>query len=243
MKRLLCLGLFLLPLLGMLITLLNQDKEIEKEVVIEKVMPIVEEPIVEVKKEVPIENEWLDDSGIKYKQANRFETCGNIDTLIKQGFGDDILQASTTVTRIDFLEALLKVHCIDYSNADISSIAFTDINNDDSETKKIIQKSIEIGIANGSEENGKKVFKAHTEITKIEALAILRKISGLELKDNSMKNRFTDLDVNWKRKVANMANILGLVPVDAKNKLFHPNEIVTNKTLSAMLGNILKYYR
>ncbi len=239
MKRLLCLGLFLLPLIGMFFTLLNQDKE----VAIEKALPIVEKPIVEVEKKVVIKDEWLDDSGIKYKQKNRFETCKNIDTLIDQGFGDDTLQASTTVTRIDFLEVLLKVHCVDYSNADTSSIAFSDVKNDDDETKKIIQKAIEIGIANGSKENGKKVFKPNTEITKIEALAILRKISGLTLKDNSLKNRFIDLDVNWKRKVANVSNILWLLPVNTKNKLFEPNEIVTNKSLSTMLGNILKYYR
>ena len=49
MKKILCLGLFLLPLLGMFFTLLNQDKEVTEEVVIEEVMPIVEEPIVEAK--------------------------------------------------------------------------------------------------------------------------------------------------------------------------------------------------
>ncbi len=248
MKKILCLGLFLLPLLAMFLTLLNQDtgKTVIQKTIVQKNIKtknIVKTEKTIVKKKAPLKDQWLHSNWVEYKQKNRFQDCKNIDTLIEQWFGEEVFQSHSTVTRIDFLDILLKIHCIDSSNSDTHSIAFSDVKDDDIKTKQIIQKSIEIGIANGYKENGKKVFKPNTEITKIEALAILRKISNFRLKDNTPKNTFTDLDVSWKKKVANFSNILWLLPIDTKNKLFHPNEKLTNKTFSIMIRNILKYYR
>ncbi len=240
MKRILCcspflffflLALFLLPLLGMFITLFNQDSD--KEVMTQEVAPIV----------IETNDGWLDYNGVKYKQANRFTQCKNIDTIIRQGPQETVPQAERTVTRIEFLEVLLKVHCINYTDADISAIEFADVADDDSKTKQIIQKSIEIGIANGYEDNGEKVFRGDSEITKIEALAIFRKISGFELKDNEPSSPFTDIDVDWKQRVAHMSEVLDILPLDAENRLFSPDDIVINETLSAMIYNMVKYYR
>ena len=253
MRRILCLSpfflllllaLFLLPLIGMFVTLLNQDND--KKVMTQEVAPVaVEETIIEDVAPAVVEanDGWLDDNGIKYKQANRFTQCNNIDTILRQGAQENVPQAGRTLTRIEFLEVLLKVHCIDYSNADISAIEFADVGNDDTKTKQIIQKSIEIGIANGYEIEGEKVFRADSEITKIESLAIFRKISGFELKDNQPDTLFTDIDVDWKQGVAHMSEVLGILPADTEGKIFNPDEILTNKTLSTMIYNMLKYYR
>lgn len=203
-------------------------------------------------KECILDDGWLmknlNWNDVKYKLWNSFEKCSVVDNLVKSRLTRNstdkkLFDESEWITRSDFLEVILTAHCIEYVNEDPSSLNFTDLNNK-SEIAKAVKKAIDLGIARWYDNwNWGKKFRASEKIEKIEALAILLNLSKLELKNNTRKINFADVNIDWKRNIANMSYVLGITKVDTVNKKFFPNMFVTNKGLSDILYNIAPYYR
>jgi hypothetical protein len=69
------------------------------------------------------------------------------------------------------------------------------------------------------------------------------RLANPELKNKDLKNNFKDLDTDWKKDVANIANKFSITKVDTKNNFFNPEIVITNKSLYNMIVKLVSYYR
>lgn len=136
----------------------------------------------------------------------------------------------------------MDTHCINYKNADTSNLAFADVWNDDTKTKQIIKTAIDLWIARGYDEGDTKVFRPNNRISKVEALAILISLSGLELKEKAPENNFADVENNWKSNIADTSYRLGVTPIDSDKNLFFPEYIMNKWDAYDIIGKIARYY-
>ncbi len=176
-----------------------------------------------------------------YKLDKDFSKC-NVAKNVSDTLSSGIVAGLAKIDRIEFLEILMDTHCINYKNADTSNLAFADVWNDDTKTKQIIKTAIDLWIARGYDEGDTKVFRPNNRISKVEALAILISLSGLELKEKAPENNFADVENNWKSNIADTSYRLGVTPIDSDKNLFFPEYIMNKWDAYDIIGKIARYY-
>lgn len=260
MKNYVCLGLFILPLLGMIAILFNSHSPVGSTIIdpdgnIRSSLNVNSETNSSLlakgdKQDNNIssmnESEWISRKvnklSSRYKLERNFASCEvskNVWATIKNW---EVIAPLAQISRRDFLEIVFNTHCIDFSKADISNIAFDDIGANDIKTKQIVKTAMEFKLTRGYDEAGKKLFKASKKISKIEALAMLMTLSWIKLEETIAKNNFWDLENNWKTPIADKAYRLWLTPIDTQKNLFYPDYIMKKWDAYDIISKISKYY-
>lgn len=271
MKKFICLGLFLLPLLGMIAVLMNYSSPVKSTYVdangntVNVQLPAKKEKAVKTKKLTSSkkeDNSLLETITPQFSDEDKSDSewitrkINGISTSYKleRDFKNCNVNAKTLdaekkavaalahTNRANFLKTILEAHCIDYSNADISQVDFADVNTSDTKTKQIIKTAIDLGIAKWYNDNGRKTFKPGNKISKVEALAILLNLSWLQLKDKAPENHFNDVEKNWKSNVADTSYRLQLTPIDNVKNLFYPDYVMKKADTYDMLKKVSRYY-
>ena len=187
--------------------------------------------------------EYVNGKQVLYKVPDSFDDCEVIDELVDKWKEKDLDLAPGKLTRVWYLKTILVAHCIDYSEADTTDLVYSDITDSDDTTKKIIKVATDLWISNGYEDNGERVFLPNKEITKIEALALLFKLSKFQLKDEPVANNYKDVEDGWKTTVADKAAHLWIIHSNQVKKLFYPNEKMREWTTYKLLKELARYYR
>lgn len=179
---------------------------------------------------------------IVYKMENDFSQCPVAKNVKENGANGKVIAPLAHTSRLYFFETLLKNHCINYEETDISEVAFDDIAQNDIKTKQIAQTAINLGIAQWYEIWWRKVFRASKKVAKIEALAVLIKISGIQIKNTEVVYNFADVEENWKQWVADISHRLQLTPIDAKENLFFPDYIMKKSDTYDLIAKMVTFY-
>lgn len=246
MKKSICFALFILPVLGMLAILLNYNSPVESTIVgpdgtIQLVQKDAETEEIDTD-----DRDWMskkvDNTEISYILKNKFETCPTVDGLIDSGGKKDIVAPLALMSRIQFLEILLSTHCINYDAADATT-EFRDLRFASDKDKKIVKAATSMKIISGYTEGGNNYFYPNRKISKIEALAILLKLSWFELRDSEIINNFEDVWDDWKAPIADLSYRLGLTPIDEAKNLFSPDYTMKKWDTYDIINKVVKYYR
>ncbi len=267
LKRIICLWLFLFPVLWMLAILYNYHSPAESVIINKdgtvKVISTVDSKNGVSKKlldnfrtDDPTKNAdnsksnnnntvWItrkvNNIASTYSLREDFWWC-DVSKNVSDAVNAGIVAPLAEISRIDFLQILLDTHCIEYNGIDTSDLEFSDIGKSNVQRREIIKKAIDMNITQWYDLGGTTVFRPNRKISKIEALAMLMKLSWLELKEAPEKNNFVDVENNWKENIADTAYRLGLTPVDRSKKMFFPDYIMKRWDSYDIIWKIAKYY-
>ncbi|MDD4151101.1 MAG: S8 family serine peptidase [Candidatus Gracilibacteria bacterium] len=163
-----------------------------------------------------------------------------VDELINRGiikgYSDNTFKPDNAITRAEYLSILMKALNIKVDSSITKSINFSDIENNSWQIK-YAEKARLYGISSNSNK-----FRPNDYITRAEALAMLFKISKLNLQTN-ISNNFSDTDLEeWMLKYTTKAKSLGLVKGQEINgkSYFKPNNNITRAETSKIIVNLLK---
>ena len=144
------------------------------------------------------------------------------------------------MTRAEFLSVALKVHCYDVSQKP-KTLPFYDVDLN-SWHANVVDVAYRNGIIKGYEKNSYGIpFQPNRFISKIEALAILMRMRGIELVDN-YTDKYLDKKADWQAKPLSVAEYLGVINPKSTNYMFHPNEAITRNEMIKMIVDVIKFY-
>ncbi|MDA9129129.1 hypothetical protein N9J72_01470 [Candidatus Gracilibacteria bacterium] len=137
--------------------------------------------------------------------------------------------------KIQYLDTLFRAFCISTTDISVSP----DLEGEARENQKIISKAIKLGILQSDSETP---FKANSTLTKIEALALLFRLTDIQIQADLSNYNFLDVEDNWKQEVAAKATHLGLVYTSNSKNSFYPNRVMNQGDAYRMLKQMSKYY-
>lgn len=203
----------------------------------------------------------------KYEVKNNFSSCENISNIVSNSkinyvtnfsdlnskhYIDEIQRLENAkiiswtkkwffepergITRAEFLAIVLKSHCYDFSEK-VEKTPFYDVDLN-SWQAKVVKKSFDLWIISGYSDW---TFKPNNEISKIEALAIIYKISNLEIKEN-FSDSFTDKAASWQTKVLSNLEYLWILNPEKTGNKINPNSKISRNEISKMIVDVLKLY-
>ncbi len=179
---------------------------------------------------------YVNGKEVVHRVPDTFKDCATIDELTSAGRELQKELSQEKLTKIQYLDTIFRAHCIDYDKAEVSP----DLTGEEKNNQKIITTAIELWVLQGNSENP---FQPNSRISKIEALAFLFRLSGLELKGNMSWYNFRDVGDDWKRDVAAKATHLDLVYTSTSKNRFYPNAIMNQWDAYKILKQTAKYYR
>lgn len=159
-----------------------------------------------------------------------------INRWIIKWYSDNTFKPDNAITRAEYLSILMKALNIKVDSSITKSINFSDIENNSWQIK-YAEKARLYWISSNSNK-----FRPNDYITRAEALAMLFKISKLNLQTN-ISNNFSDTDLEeWMLKYTTKAKSLWLVKWQEINwkSYFKPNNNITRAETSKIIVNLLK---
>lgn len=142
-------------------------------------------------------------------------------------------EPNRAITRAEFLAIVLGAYCYDVY-APAKTLPFSDVKADTWQAR-VVSTALENGIITGANST----FRPNAQISKIEALAILYKISGF--KADVKTTSFVDAAADWQTAVLAQAEYLELVKVPADKK-FNPNAGTSRADMATTVVNFAKLY-
>lgn len=139
---------------------------------------------------------------------------------IVKGTTPTTYEPNRAITRAEFLAIAMGAFGYDLY-APAKSLPFTDVDSS-SWQARVISAALENNVIYGdTNASGARVFRPNSQITKVEALAIVYKLSGIEVKDAKMHS-FTDASAAWQNALLSNAEHLEVISVPTDKK-FNPN--------------------
>lgn len=180
--------------------------------------------------------QYVNGKEIVYRTPESFKNCTTLQELGSSGKELQKELSQEKLTKIQYLDTLFRAYCIDYSDISVSP----DLEWEAKDNQKMVSKAIDLWILQSDSENP---FQPWARITKIEALALLFRLTGIQVKNDLSPYNFRDVEDNWKRDVAAKATHLWLVYTSTKWNRFYPDRIMNQWDAYRMLKQISKYYR
>lgn len=144
-------------------------------------------------------------------------------------------EPNRAITRAEFLAMAMQAFNVPFVE-DYSNVKFADVKVE--WQKKVIASALQFGYVTDTNST----FRPNEQISKIEALAILNKLSGIFLaEDNKFTHSFTDAAADWQNAVLNTAEYLELVKVSADKK-FNPNSGISRADMASLIVDFAKLY-
>lgn len=147
-------------------------------------------------------------------------------------------EPNRAITRAEFLAVVMGAYGYDLTT-EAKALPFSDINTD--WQKRVVSVALENKIIAGDvDAKGNKVFRPNSQISKIEALAIISKLSGIEVEGN-INHTFVDSAADWQNAILAKAEYLELVKVPADKK-FNPNAGISRWDMATLMVKYAKLY-
>lgn len=144
------------------------------------------------------------------------------------------------ITRAEFLAIVLKSHCYDFLEKP-ENLPFYDVDLD-SWQAKVVKVANELWIISWYPADEKWIsFRPNNEISKIEALAIIYKISNLEIKEE-YSDSFTDKAAFWQAKVLSNLEYLWILNPENTNNKINPNNWISRNEIVKILVDVMRLY-
>lgn len=144
-------------------------------------------------------------------------------------------EPNRAITRAEFLAMAMQAFNVPFVE-DYLNVKFADVKVE--WQKKVIASALQFGYITDTNST----FRPNEQISKIEALAILNKLSGIFLaEDNKFTHSFTDAAADWQNAVLNTAEYLELVKVSADKK-FNPNSGISRADMASLIVDFAKLY-
>ena len=175
----------------------------------------------------------------KFKDIAESTAKDAIAKLEKAGFvhgtTPTTFEPNRAITRAEFLAMAMQAFNTPFIE-DYSNVKFTDVKVE--WQKKVIASALKFGYVTDTNST----FRPNEQISKIEALAILNKLSGIYLaEDNKFAHSFVDAAADWQNAVLNTAEYLELVKVPADKK-FNPNSGISRADMASLIVDFAKLY-
>lgn len=148
-------------------------------------------------------------------------------------------EPNRAITRAEFLAIVMGAYGYDLT-ATAKDLPFGDVDMSSWQARVISAALDNNIIAGDTDKAGNKVFRPNSQISKIEALAIVSKISGIMVKDASAHS-FVDAAADWQNAVLSNAEYLEVVSVPADKK-FSPNAGISRADMAALIVKFARLY-
>ena len=158
---------------------------------------------------------------------------------IVKGTTPTTYEPNRAITRAEFLAIAMGAFGYDlYVPA--KSLPFTDVDSS-SWQARVISAALENNVIYGdTNASGARVFRPNSQITKVEALAIVYKLSGIEVKDAKMHS-FTDAAAAWQNTLLSHAEYLEVISVPTDKK-FNPNAGISRADMATLMVKFARLY-
>ena len=158
---------------------------------------------------------------------------------IVKGTTPTTYEPNRAITRAEFLAIAMGAFGYDlYVPA--KSLPFTDVDSS-SWQARVISAALENNVIYGdTNASGARVFRPNSQITKVEALAIVYKLSGIEVKDAKMHS-FTDASAAWQNALLSNAEHLEVISVPTDKK-FNPNAGISRADMATLMVKFARLY-
>ena len=158
---------------------------------------------------------------------------------IVKGTTPTTYEPNRAITRAEFLAIAMGAFGYDLY-APAKSLPFTDVDSS-SWQARVISAALENNVIYGdTNASGARVFRPNSQITKVEALAIVYKLSGIELKDAKMHS-FTDASAAWQNALLSNAEHLEVISVPTDKK-FNPNAGISRADMATLMVKFARLY-
>lgn len=179
---------------------------------------------------------YVNGKEIVYKTPQDFRDCVTLKELASSGKELQKELSQERLSKIQYLDTLFRAFCIETRGVSVSP----DLEWEARENQKIISRAIELWILKSDSETP---FKENSQISKVEALALLFRLTDIQIKNDLSSYRFKDVEDNWKQDVAAKATHLGLVYTSNSKNRFYPDRIMNQWDAYRMLKQMSKYYK
>lgn len=173
---------------------------------------------------------------IVYRVPSDFKNCPTLEELANKERELQKELSNESMTKVEYLDTIFRAFCIDYDNMEVSP----DIEWEQRQQQKIVTKAIELWVL---QSDPKKSFKFDSRVSRIEWLALLFRLSGIELKGNLSQYNYRDVSDDWKHDIAAKASHLWLVYTSASQNRFYPNQIMSQWDAYRILKEIAQFYK
>ena len=158
---------------------------------------------------------------------------------IVKGTTPTTYEPNRAITRAEFLAIAMGAFGYDLY-APAKSLPFTDVDSS-SWQARVISAALENNVIYGdTNASGSRVFRPNSQITKVEALAIVYKLSGIEVKDAKMHS-FTDAAAAWQNTLLSNAEHLEVISVPTDKK-FNPNAGISRADMATLMVKFARLY-
>ena len=158
---------------------------------------------------------------------------------IVKGTTPTTYEPNRAITRAEFLAIAMGAFGYDLY-APAKSLPFTDVDSS-SWQARVISAALENNVIYGdTNASGARVFRPNSQITKVEALAIVYKLSGIEVKDAKMHS-FTDAAAAWQNTLLSNAEYLEVISVPTDKK-FNPNAGISRADMATLMVKFARLY-
>jgi len=158
---------------------------------------------------------------------------------IVKGTTPTTYEPNRAITRAEFLAIAMGAFGYDLY-APAKSLPFTDVDSS-SWQARVISAALENNVIYGdTNASGSRVFRPNSQITKVEALAIVYKLSGIEVKDAKMHS-FTDAAAAWQNTLLSNAEYLEVISVPTDKK-FNPNAGISRADMATLMVKFARLY-
>ena len=159
---------------------------------------------------------------------------------IVKGTTPTTYEPNRAITRAEFLAIVMGAYGYDlYQPA--KALPFSDVDAS-SWQARVISAALENNITAGdTNAAGSRVFRPNSQISKIEALAIVYKLSGITVPTTEFKHSFTDAAADWQNAILSNAEYLEVISVPADKK-FNPNAGYSRADMASLVIKFAKLY-
>ena len=159
---------------------------------------------------------------------------------IVKGTTPTTYEPNRAITRAEFLAIVMGAYGYDlYQPA--KALPFSDVDAS-SWQARVISAALENNIIAGdTNAAGSRVFRPNSQISKIEALAIVYKLSGITVPTTEFKHSFTDAAADWQNAILSNAEYLEVISVPADKK-FNPNAGYSRADMASLVIKFAKLY-
>jgi hypothetical protein len=143
---------------------------------------------------------------------------------------------------VEFLKILLKAHCYNYQDWDMTSMHYIDVDKNWWQAK-VILKAEKLNLINGSKDsNGNRVFRPNDYTTKLEAIKIILNMSELQI-DARLATNYNDIEIPWHRLYIETAESLWIYEAYMDKQVFDINSIVSREDMIGLLNRTIQLYK